>query len=162
MGIDIDIWRMVEYVINVVIIILVLSKLLYKPVSKYLKERQAKIDSALDGAAASEKDAAELKRQYEELLSQARAESAETLRKASEQAARQADEIVEAAREQSRQIIQQAHGDVEKQMKLAREQSHDQVVEMAVQMASQILGREVSRADNADIIKAYFEGQGTK
>lgn len=162
MGIDIDIWRMLEYAINVVIIILVLSKLLYKPVSKYLKERQAKIDSALDGAAASEKDAAELKRQYEELLSQARAESAETLRKTSEQAARQADEIVEAAREQSRQIIQQAHGDVEKQMKLAREQSHDQVVEMAVQMASQILGREVSRADNADIIKAYFEGQGAK
>ena len=47
-------------------------------------------------------------------------------------------------------------------MKLAREQSHDEVVSMAVSMASRILGREVSAEDNAEIIKAFFEGQDKK
>ena len=58
--------------------------------------------------------------------------------------------------------MQQAHSDVEKQMKLAREQSHDEIVSMAVSMASRILGREVSSEDNAELIKAFFEGQDKK
>ena len=34
MGIDIDVVRMLEYVVNVVILVFILNKLLYKPVSK--------------------------------------------------------------------------------------------------------------------------------
>ena len=162
MGIDIDVVRMLEYVVNVVILVLILNKLLYKPVNKFLKARQDKVNAALDDAAAKQQEAENLHKQYDELVSQSRTESAEALRQANEQASRQADQIVSEAREQARQILQQAHSDVEKQMKLAREQSHDEVVSMAVSMASRILGREVSAEDNAEVIKAFFEGQDKK
>ena len=128
MGIDIDVVRMLEYVVNVVILVFILNKLLYKPVSKYLKARQDKINTALDSAAQKQQEADELHKQYDALVSQSRAESA----------------------------------DVEKQMKLAREQSHDEIVSMAVSMASRILGREVSAEDNTELIKTFFEGQDKK
>lgn len=162
MGIDIDVVRMLEYVVNVVILVFILNKLLYKPVSKYLKARQDKINTALDSAVQKQQEADELHKQYDALVSQSRAESAETLRKANEQASHQADQIISEAREQARQILQQAHSDVEKQMKLAREQSHDEIVSMAVSMASRILGREVSAEDNTELIKTFFEGQDKK
>ena len=59
MGIDIDVVRMLEYVVNVVILVFILNKLLYKPVSKYLKARQDKINTALDSAAQKQQEADE-------------------------------------------------------------------------------------------------------
>ena len=104
MGIDIDVVRMLEYVVNVVILVFILNKLLYKPVSKYLKARQDKINTALDSAAQKQQEADELHKQYDALVSQSRAESADALRKANEQASHQADQIISEAREQARQI----------------------------------------------------------
>lgn len=162
MGIDIDVGRMLLYAVNVAILVLILTKLLYKPVSKFLKERQDRISAQLDDAAARQQEARQLRDQYDGLMQQSRSDAAAALRQSREQAQQQADAIVAEAREQARQIVAEARSDVDKQMKLAREQSHEQVVEMAVQMASRILGREVSAADNAAIIESYFEGQDEK
>ncbi|MCL2162992.1 MAG: F0F1 ATP synthase subunit B [Oscillospiraceae bacterium] len=96
------------HLINIAILAIILSKVLYKPVRNFLQGRSDKIRSQLEQAGDDYMQATELKHQYEqklkdidhecnEILDEARKQAAETVRKIVADAKKEADAIMERA-----------------------------------------------------------------
>ncbi|MCD8338890.1 MAG: F0F1 ATP synthase subunit B [Burkholderiales bacterium] len=133
----------------------VTMKYIWPPINKAIEERQAKIAEGLAAADKGELALQEAKKQGLTIEQQAREQSQVIVAQgekraqaiidaAKDQAQVEADKIIASAREQAAQEIQQA-----------REQLRDQVANLAVQGASQILGKEVDEKAHQQILDKF-------
>ena len=145
---------------NVVILFFFLRWLLYKPVNKFLKAREEKIEKRISDAEAKEADAEKSKNDYEDLLEKAHNEAAEIIRRSSSLAKDHSKEILDKAEELAREIALRAKKDIESEKVLARESMKQEITDMAVQIAGKVLEREGSLEDNKKIIDDFFTKVG--
>lgn len=150
----------IEHALNLLIIFVLLRTFLYKPVSKFMAEREAKFAREREQIDASRDEANALKAQYETSMKNARLDAehiAEERRKAAE---READDLRKKAKQDAQEILadalQQAAAEREGMMRELKEQT----AELAVDIAGKILEREVSKADHQRIIERFFDKVG--
>jgi len=148
------------YIANVIILFLLLKKILHKPITNYLKKREDKIVDQLDHAAQAEKDANDLKLQYEQLIEQAQSEAAKIIENSRGLANEQFEETINAAKLQAKDIIERALREIENEKRAAQNEMRTQITDMAMKIASKVLEREVSTDDNRSIIEDFFEKVG--
>ena len=108
-------------ILNFVVLILVLDKLLYKPIKKFLTERQAEIAKDIEEAKLSKQEALKLSKQKEEELKQSAVEVREMKRLAQKDAEKKAETILENAKEGKKKILVEA----EEQLKHEKEKVVD-------------------------------------
>lgn len=150
----------IEHALNLLILFLLLRHFLYKPVSKFMAEREAKFAREREQLDASRNEANVLKAQYETSMKNARLDAehiAEERRKAAE---REAEDLRKKAKQDAQVILtdamHQAVVDREDMLKELRSQT----AELAVDIAGKILEREVSQEDHQRIIDSFFEKIG--
>ena len=147
--------KILLYLANFAILSIGLTFLLYKPVKKFMKKRQDEI--------ASEYAKAE---KANEELEQVRAESARLIEKANEEADRKMVEIKELKQEtilekekilqeatvEANNIVARANEEALKERKKAVKDARGDIIDMALDLASNILEREVTQEDNDKLI----------
>jgi len=148
------------HVVNVVILFFILRRILYKPVSKFLKKREDKFQQRQDEIESREKEVEKLKQNYSKLLDEAHAEAAAIISKSNEMAREYSREIIDNAKENAKDIIARAKKEIENEKKQARQEMKVEFAEMAVQIAGKVLEREVSVDDNRKIIDEFFTKVG--
>jgi F-type H+-transporting ATPase subunit b len=144
---------LIAQVVAFVVMIWLVNKYLWRPVSALLEQRQKRI---ADGLAAAEKGKheRELAEQHaKEVLHEAKNRAAEIIN----QAERRAGEIVEEskghARTEGQRLIDAANAEIEQETIRAREQLRKEVADIAVAGASKILQREVDAKAHGDLLK---------
>ena len=80
-------WTMIFEVVNLLIVMLILKKFLFKPVNAVLEQRQAEIGGMYQKAEDAQKEAQALKQAYDERMSGARKEADELIVAAQDSAA---------------------------------------------------------------------------
>jgi len=147
----------IYHIINIGVLFVILRLLLYKPVSKFMLARTARIDAQLQHASELQTEMEDAKASYEELLHNADIEAREHLLERGQQANIQAEAILEKARVEAESIVREAQ-------EKAREEEHaavltlrGQITEIAISLAEQILQREVQELDNRKVIEMFFE-----
>lgn len=158
-GLGLDIRQVVLHVINVVIVFLVLRKLLYKPISKFMQSRSDRIADQIEEAAKKESEAEQLKSRYDEMVGNSHILTAEFIEKSKAAADEQAKKIVLNAQANASEIMYRSKKDVQLLRSKAKEEMRGEITEMAVQIARKILKREVSAEDNKEIIENFFNGK---
>ena len=145
------------YIINFLVTFVLLYLLLYKPVSKFLGERKERISHSL-------KDAEATREAAESVLQEAKAELAATGEKARqltheaiENAALDAERILDNAQDEASAIISRVREQMKAEKLAAMERAYTELVSLAVELASHILAREVSLADNQKVVDRFFE-----
>lgn len=144
-------------ILNIVALYLILRALVYQPVRKFLTARQDRIKSEMDQAAAAQADAQKLHEQYETELAHA-----------AEDADKKSREILQKAEDASRTIREQAEQEGDQVVRHARERAEREhndamivlrrdAADVAVQIASRVLEREVTEQDNTAIVSQYFD-----
>lgn len=126
--------------INVFLLFVMLSYLLYDPVRKFLQGRREKIRTQLTQAEKDQKEAAALKEEYEQRLAQAKKEADDILEAARRKALAREREIVEEAHEEATRIITRANREVELEKKKALDDLKQEMVSVAAQMAGKAIG----------------------
>lgn len=145
------------HIINIVILYFLLRLIIYKPVSKFMKERAGRIQKQMKDAdeartmAAEEKERfdnkiSELDMSIDKILTENEAKAREAAAKIIEEAKKQADVILSDAREQARQEV-----------KKTMESMQDQIADVAVEIAERILSREINAQDNYALMSEFFE-----
>lgn len=129
------------------------KQFVWPPLTKALKERQAKI---ADGLAAAERGHFELARAQEEsLLMQKQAK--EDASNITLEAKKQGDMIVENARHQAREegqrIIQQAHAEVEHMFSEAKEKLRAEVANIALMGIEKVLEQRIDPKAHHDMLE---------
>lgn len=147
------------YIINIGILFFVLWKILYKPVKKFLDEREARFQRREEDVERREHDTQEDKAKYEALLGHVQEESDVVLRDARANANRKAEDILSEAEKQAGEFIRQARKQIADEQRLARAEMREQIVDLAVDMASRILEREVSADDHKRIVDRFLSSE---
>lgn len=128
-------------------------KLVFPPIVKAMRDRQARI---ADGLAAAEKGAKALQdasAKSDDALKQARTQAQEILAAANRQANQMVEQAKGQAKTEAERIAESAREEVAREVARAREELRRTVGELAVAGASKILKREIDAKAHADVLK---------
>ncbi len=157
---EINIWEICLYMINIVVLFFVLRKLLFKPITRFLEKRTNEIQQRIDEAAQKQADAEKLKARYDEIMANAQELANALIGKSRMVADEQARQIVERAETEATELRVRAEKHIDEQRQIAVHEMRQEITKMAIQIAQKVLEREVSYDDNKNIINEFFEKVG--
>ena len=127
-----------------------------------IDSRQKEVDDMYSGAEAAEADAKAMKAEYEAKLERANEESEEILRTAQRRAILKEEEILKEAAVEATRIRDRAEGEIAMEKKRMLGEIKDEVSGMAIDIASAVIGREVSATEHAEFIDSFIDELGDK
>lgn len=158
--ISVNFWHILISLVNLVIMFLIIKKFFYKPVKKMIAKREESIQSQFDRAEDAEKQANELKAEWEDKMTSAKQDADEIIKSASEKAKITADRIVSDANLRAEEIVKRAEGEAELEKKKAEQDIKREIVEVSSTIAEKMLEREVNVDDHRDLIDSFIEKIG--
>ena len=148
-------------VANFLILVLILGKFLYKPFLGILEKRKQTIEDAFTNAEATNRKADEKYEAYTKKLARAEAESREIIKNARLKADDHANMIVEEAKAEAARIKLQAEKETGREKEKALREVREQIGQLAILAAEQILEKEVAAEGQEEIIDRVLEKAGT-
>ena len=133
--------------INIFILFLAGSYLMFNPVRTFLAKRREGIKNDIEKAEADKKDAEALKAEYETKLKEVDKEVEAILADARKRALQREEQIIEEAKNEAARIIERAHNEV----LLEKKGAADDMKKEMVALASALAGKVVSASINTDI-----------
>jgi F-type H+-transporting ATPase subunit b len=137
-------------------------KYVWPPIMQALEERKKKI---AEGLAAAEKGQHEMdlaEKRAGSLLREAKDQASEIVGLAQKRAGELVDESKVSAKEEGERIVAAARSEIDREVQKAKEGLRQQVADLAVGAAEQILKQEVDRAKHKQIIDNLGQGLGNK
>jgi F-type H+-transporting ATPase subunit b len=144
-------------VINFLLLTALLTFFLYRPVRKFMMERQERIRRSLEEAAQSRAEAARMKQEYESRLAQARSEAQDIIEKAMVQGERAQAEILDAARKEAQAILERARIEAARERQAAFEALRDDIVDLVISTASAVVGRRIGSSDDEALARRVLD-----
>ncbi|MDR0375261.1 MAG: F0F1 ATP synthase subunit B [Treponema sp.] len=144
-------------IVNFVILFFILKALLFKPVSKFMEARAAKVQSDIDSAAKDKEQAKRLLEQYEMKLKDAQAEAEAIIKEARKQAAVQADKIVADGKKKVEVIIANANQQIEAEYKAAFALFKAEAAGLVIAASSRLLQRDLNQEDSARFVNLLLQ-----
>ncbi len=136
---NIDWQQILLHLGNFALLSLGLYLLLYKPVKSFMDKRAEAIEKQADEAKSKLDEATALKLEYEKRLEDADKEAQDIKVRASEQAQAAADAKLKDAEKQKEKIISDAKVAAQRQKEKVLEESKQEIIELAAQMAEKVL-----------------------
>lgn len=145
-------------IVNFIVLLAVLKKFAWGPLLKTMHERSAKIEKNILDADADRAKAAELKKEYEEQLSQARLKAQEITDAAAVRADQETHEQKEAAKLEIEQMKESARAHLELEREEAAKEMKGQMVTMALAAAAKLMGRKMDEAADEELVTEFING----
>jgi F-type H+-transporting ATPase subunit b len=147
-------WTLVIFGVSVPLI----WKLVMGPVTNALEERDAKTERAIAAAEKASQDAAAARAKLEVTLNEAQASAAKLLAEARAKAEGRGHEIVEAAKTEAGALVESARKAIRIEQDKALAAVRNEVVELSLQAASQVLDRRVGGEDDRRFVAQVVAG----
>jgi len=139
-GLDIQtVYSVLIQLFNAGVLAALLSFILYKPLSNFMRKRAQGIAGQLDQAARDMEEAEALKTRYEEKLSQIETEKAGILEAARQLAAQRAKAMLEEAKTEADTTRERAKIEIGKERERAQEAMRLHIIEVSAFMAEKLL-----------------------
>ena len=160
--ISVNIWQILISLINLLILFLMLKKFLFKPVQKIMAARQAQVDQVYEDADKRLQSATQMKQEYEQRLSNARDEADTLVKNATVTAQKRGDELLSEAQQQAARLKQKAEEEIEQQKKQMLNEVRQDISELAVDIASKVIEREIKQGDYDAFVDEFIRNVGDK
>ena len=142
-------------IITFVILALLLAKFAWKPLLTTLQERERTIRESLEQAQKARAEGEETLRRNQEILSQARRETAAILDQGKREAESLRAEILAQARKEAQDLVEQGKRQVQFEQKQAMEQLRRQVADLAIQAAERLITRSLDDSAQRELLDEY-------
>ena len=140
-----------------IVIIVIFLIFGYKPVKKILKKRQDHIESEIKDAEDSKAKWQENELKSKETVLASQRTAADIVADAKVDAQKERAVILEATQNEVEKMKKDAENDIARMEKEAQEQIKKEIVNVAMDASSELLGREVSSKDNARLLEEFVE-----
>ena len=144
-------------IVSIIVLYLVVKKLAYKPVKKFLDARTERVESQKNEAATALTEATEMKEQYEELLKDSENAKADAIKEGINNAKAEATEIINSAREQAKTIVDKANKNAQAKEQEALYNAREEIVNLAIDASAPLLTRQFDDADNKRLIEDFLD-----
>ncbi|MSS64780.1 F0F1 ATP synthase subunit B [Lachnospiraceae bacterium WCA-693-APC-MOT-I] len=153
-------WNLVLEIINMIVLYLLMKKFLIGPVTAIMEKRQETIEQQLSNAEDANKQALDLKEQYEIKLEKADETSKEIVNKGKQEAKKLEEQMLEDAKKQAERIIKEAEETVALERKKAVRDMESEIAGLAMAAAAKILGENGKESDNRDFYEQFLAKAG--
>ena len=150
-------WSSLMILCNVFILYIILRKFFWEKIKKFMDDRAAAVQDAIDAAEAQNKRADEKMANYSKRIANVEEEGREIIKASKQQADAQAQIIIEEARKQASDIIAKAERTIEQEKTQAMEEMRKEIASIAMLAAEQIVGREIDSVGQDAIIDQAIE-----
>ena len=148
------------HVINAVILFVVVSKFIYKPVRKFMKAREDKVAQQLAEAKEARAEVGESLKKRDEALRSADQQVENRLAEGRQRLREQETQMLESARAEREEILARARQEADTILNNAQEAMQNQATALAMDIARAVLGREVKREDHEAMIADFMKKVG--
>lgn len=155
-----DFIEILLHMLNLLILVLGVRFLLYKPIKKFMEKREAEYIANEESAKKAEEKSQAMTLACNRLINEARAQAVKISEDATVAAKVQSDELLEKARQNAEKLIEKAERDILLEQNKAKEALVLSATELAVDIAAKMLEREVTAKDNDAVIDAIVSGWG--
>lgn len=160
--VGVNFWTMIFAWVNLLILYLFFKKFLFVPIKNMIDARQKEIDDMYSDAESAQKNAAQLRAEYEEKMSHAEEESEQIVKKAVRKAQLKEEEILKEADRQAARTLERAQEQIALEKKQAINEVKDQVSSMAIGIASAVIERDVSESEHKELIDDFIGNMGNE
>ena len=143
--------------INIIVLFILLRLILWKHVIRFLAEREKRVQDEMDNADKRRLEAENLHTEYKEKLDGIEERGQELIRESQQKANEQADKILSETRDKAKDMIDEAESRIAYEKEQALEESREEITQLATDMASRILRREVVSSDNSNVVDEFFK-----
>jgi F-type H+-transporting ATPase subunit b len=148
---------LIAQIVNFLILVGILTKFAYKPLMKALEDRQQKIADNIDSAERERQEAQQLKLGYQQQLADARTQAQAIVEKAEKLAEEAKEEILKEARVESARILKAVQEEVARERALALAQLKGEVVTLSMAAATKIIEKNIDTETNANLVSSFIE-----
>ncbi|MGH7427904.1 MAG: F0F1 ATP synthase subunit B [Candidatus Methylomirabilaceae bacterium] len=134
-------------VVNFLILIALLQRFLYKPLTQFLAKRAEGIKRSLDEAKAAREAAAKAQEDYEAKIAATRRDAAAVREAAVREVEEERQRLLKASREEAARLVTEAKGQIEQEVKRAKAELRAEVVGLSLGVAERILSRSLTPDD---------------
>lgn len=157
--------KMAEFIpalIAFLIIWVVLAKFAWPQILSMMDERGKRIQESLDEAETTKKKAIASRKEYDELVTDARRKSADIVLEARKDAETERARIIEAAHKEAEDIIAKAHANAEDERNAIYAAAAASIADLSVSVASKIVGETLDQdGEQRRIIERYVKEAGS-
>ena len=153
-------WTIIFQICNLLILVALMKKFLFKRVMAILEARQQEIDGIYGDADKAKIDAEQMKAEYTERMSNARDEADRLVRNAVDTAQRRGDAIVQEAHDEAAHLKQKAEQDIQQERRKAYNELVGEISGMAADIAGKMVEREINASDHRELVEEFIRNAG--
>ncbi len=153
----IDWWTLALQTINLLVLVWILSRFLFRPIADIIRQRQAAADELLEQAAAQRRQAQEEEQQADQARKEVEKARGNVLQDASREAESEKAQILADARKQAEDLRTAAKAEIERQRKAEEAEIGEQANALAVEIAAKLFTRLPDSARIDGFIKGLAE-----
>lgn len=158
--VSVHIWTIIFTWINLIILVLIMKKLLFKPVSNMLKAREEEVSAMYEKAETAQKNAEDLESEYSQKLSSAKEEASRIMKEATLQATAKGEAIVSEAKKEAADTINKAQKEIERERQTAVREIKSDIASIAVSVAEKVIEKDLDAKDHERLVEEFIEGLG--
>jgi F-type H+-transporting ATPase subunit b len=155
LGLD---WKLfIAQLVNFGIVLFVLTKYVFGPLSKNLEARRQRIQTSLESAKVIEAEAEALETKRQQTLGKARAEAAEILNKAKHDAEQVKAEVLTATKVEQERLLAQSKTQIAQETNEAVRAARGQLADIVVGASEKLLRQKIDKNRDEKLIKEMLE-----
>jgi F-type H+-transporting ATPase subunit b len=139
--------------INFLLLLVILVKLLYKPLLTKMEERTQAIRKSLDEAQAARAEAQREREEHAAKMQAANAEAQAIRATALKEAAEEQRRLVEAARAEAGRLVESARNEMAQEVRRARQELRQEVADLAITAAERLIRKTLRDEDHRRIVQ---------
>ena len=149
-------------IVNVLVFFAIIRAFLWKPIMGVMEKRQQMIDDDLNAAKEQNEQAAKLKADYEEALSEAKSEAEEIIEKARKSSSAEHDAAVAKTQEETAKMIAEAKASIEVERSKAMKSVQAGIAGIAMAAAQKVVGNNLDEDANKKYLDEFLNEAGGK
>lgn len=146
------VWTLVIFVV----LLFVLTKFAFKPITAAVEAREQALQDAIDAAKRDREEAALLLAQHRANLDASRAEGQKLITDARAAAERVRTELVEQAHGEQTKMLDRARAEIAAEQAKAIAELRKEAVELAIMGASKVIGQNLDHAANRQLVESFL------
>jgi len=151
-GIGINIPLFIAFVINFIILFALLSFFAYKPITKMLEQRQAKIKESMEQVEKIRQETARSEEEIKAHLEKARKEGQGVIAQATQIGERLKEEAKQGARQEAESLIAKARSEIQRERDKSIEELRAEFADIAILAAEKVIKETLDKKKHRKII----------
>jgi len=146
--------------VNFLILIVLLHRFLYKPLTQFLATRADGIKRSLEEAKAAREAAAKAQQEYEARIAATRREAAALRESAVREVEEERQRLLKVSRDEAARLLTEAKAQIEQEVKRAKAELRAEVVGLSLGVAERLIGRSLTSDDDRRLAEQVVQEIG--